>query len=151
MALWRLYYHVVWATKGRLPLITPEMEPDLYRYIGHKGVEMDCLIHAVGGIENHLHVAASIPPTLSVADIVGQLKGGSAHLMNHAFERPETFAWQEGYGVFSFGQRQLRTVVGYVLNQKTHHAAGTIIVPLERASAADQPPPSSRLQPASLP
>jgi len=30
MALWRPYYHLIWATKNRLPLITSDIEPKAY-------------------------------------------------------------------------------------------------------------------------
>ena len=61
MALWRLYYHLVWATKERQPLITLEKEPKLYNYIIGKADALGSIIHAIGGIENHIHLVVSIP------------------------------------------------------------------------------------------
>ena len=43
----------------------------------------------------------------------------------------QIFGWQAGYGVFSFGSKQLNDAVNYVKRQKEHHAAGTIIHSLE--------------------
>ncbi|MFM8005102.1 MAG: IS200/IS605 family transposase, partial [Dolichospermum sp.] len=70
MALWRLYYHLVWATKERQPLITSEREGKLYGYIISKADELDTIIHAIDGIENHIHLVASIPPKISISDFV---------------------------------------------------------------------------------
>ncbi|NEQ25083.1 MAG: IS200/IS605 family transposase, partial [Microcoleus sp. SIO2G3] len=75
MAFWRLYYHLVWATKERQPLITSEREPKLYSYIIGKADSLNSIIHAIGGIEDHIHLITSIPPSLSIADFVKNIKG----------------------------------------------------------------------------
>lgn len=75
MALWRLYYHLIWATKKRQPLIIPEDETQLYSYIIGKANTLGSIIHAVGGIENHIHLVASIPPRLFISDFVQNIKG----------------------------------------------------------------------------
>jgi REP element-mobilizing transposase RayT len=141
MALWRLYYHLVWATKERLPLITTDIEPHLYGYIIGKAHALGCITHALGGIEDHIHNVVSIPPKISVAEFVKNIKGSSAHYVNHGgFKYPSKFVWQRGYGVFSFGAKQLERAVEYVKNQKQHHRDGTIISYLEQAHEEDDGP-----------
>ena len=130
MARWQLYYHLVWATKHRLPLIQPSWEADLYGYMTGKADHLGCIIHAINGTEDHIHVVASIPPTLAVADFVKRLKGSSSHYRNQV-AGAERFQWQEGYGVFSLGQRQLSRAVGYVNHQKQHHAQNRLWSALE--------------------
>ena len=71
MALWRLYYHLVWTTKNRQYLITPDKESTLYNYIIGKADSLGCIIHGIGGIEDHIHLVASIPPSLSIAEFAG--------------------------------------------------------------------------------
>lgn len=61
MALWHLYYHLVWATKERQPLIAPDREAELYRYIIGKADALDCIVHCLGGTEDHIHLVVSIP------------------------------------------------------------------------------------------
>lgn len=141
MALWRLYYHLVWSTKERHPLITPDIEPVLYGYIIGKAHALGCITHATGGIENHIHLIASIPPKLPIADFVKNVKGSSAHHLNHnpAHAHPQ-FGWQRGYGVFSLGHKQLDDAVDYVRNQKTHHQQNTIIKSLEVDNHEDDGP-----------
>jgi putative transposase len=75
MALWRLYYHIVWATKQRQLLISSDIEDKLYAYLIGKANSLDCIIHAIGGIEDHIHLVVSIPPKLSIAEFVKTLKG----------------------------------------------------------------------------
>jgi len=141
MALWRLYYHVVWATKDRSPLITTDIESKLYDYMIGKADSLNCITHAIGGIENHLHLVVSIPPKLSIAEFVQNLKGSSSHHVNYFISNDQTtFAWQRGYGVFSLGDKKLDTAVNYVINQKQHHQKGTLIPLLEKDSDEDDAP-----------
>ena len=132
MAFWRLYYHIVWATKEREPLITPALESELYGYLIGKADFLESIVHDINGVEDHIHMVVSIPPKLSIADFVRHLKGSSAYHLNHLPEAPGSFGWQRGYGVVSLGQRQLNHAVAYVRDQKEHHRLGTIIKALER-------------------
>ena len=133
MSYWRLYYHLVWATKQRLPLIKPELEAKLHGYIIGKADYLGCITHAINGTENHIHIVASIPPSLSISQYVKKIKGSSSHHWNHTLANNlDKFYWQEGYGVFSLGSKQLETAVNYVKNQKIHHSQGTVITALEK-------------------
>lgn len=132
MPFWRLYYHFVWGTKNRLPLITPALEADLYRAMAAKVKEMGGIVHAIGGAEDHTHVAASVPPKLALAKFVGDVKGNTSHYVNHILRPDFEFYWQDDYGVFSFGEKSLAMVVRYIHEQKQHHAAGTLFDLMER-------------------
>ena len=127
----KLYYHFIWATKGRLPVIKPSFESDLCRAIGAKVQQMDGFIHAVGGTEDHIHLAASIPPKLAPAFFIGEVKGNASHFINHVIKPNLAFYWQDEYGVLTFGEKNLPTVVRYIHNQKKHHAEGTIVPAME--------------------
>ena len=50
MPYWKLYYHFIWGTKNRLPLIGPTLEPELYRVIAAKAQDMGGFVHAIGGM-----------------------------------------------------------------------------------------------------
>lgn len=140
MALWRLYYHLVWATKERHPLITAEVEAMLYGYVIGKAHALDCIVHAIGGMEDHIHLVASVPPKLSIADFVKGIKGSSAHHVNHLPASTLKFGWQRGYGVFSLGSKQLEQAIEYVRNQKIHHQQKTTLAILEQDNHEDDGP-----------
>jgi REP element-mobilizing transposase RayT len=141
MAFWRLYYHLVWATKEREPLINSDREVELYPYIIDKADALGCIVHAIGGVEDHIHLVVSIPPTLAIADFVKRIKGSSAHFLNQALSASlNKFGWQEGYGVFSLGGKQLEQAVDYVKNQKAHHLDGSAIASLEQVTHRDDSP-----------
>jgi putative transposase len=80
-----------------------------------------------------VHVVATIPPTLLISEFVGQLKGASAHDVNVQLgPHGKVLQWQAGYGVVSFGTRDLEWVREYVRDQREHHAHGRIHDRLER-------------------
>lgn len=137
MAYWQLYYHIVWATKNRDLLITPEIEPALHRYLRGKIISLGGVFHAVGGMDDHIHVVTSISPKIAVANFVGQLKGASSHWVNHSNKFDSALYWQDGYGVFSFGKKVLPRVISYVLNQREHHMKNDLWLALERIEEAD--------------
>jgi len=146
MAFWRLFYHIVWATKEREPLITQELEAELYGYLTGKADSLGSIVHAIGGVDDHVHVVASIPPKLAIADFVRHLKGSSSHHINHLPGAPGNFGWQGGYGVISLGQRQLKRAIDYTCNQKEHLRQGTTIPALERIDVEDDGPESLRIK-----
>lgn len=140
MSFWRNYYHIVWATKNREPLITPEIEPRLFAYIVRKAAELGAYIYAIDGWTEHTHVVTAIPPHVAVSHLVKMAKGASSHDLNQQ-GLPVHFAWQRGYGVLTLGQRQLADAIAYVQRQKQHHAQNTALAWLERYEEVDEGPP----------
>ena len=126
--------HITWHTKHSLPMITDRIEDRLYRYLTHKILETSgARFHAIGGIETHVHIAGSLEPNILVSDWVGKLKGSSSHYINHEVAA-KALQWQSGYGIVSFGTKDLKWVVDYVNKQKEHHRNGTTHDRLERSS-----------------
>ena len=138
MALWRLYYHLVWATKERHPLILPRYENDLYNYIIGKSDHFGCIVHSVNGMPDHIHVIVSIPPKISISEYMQKIKGSTSHYLAEKYFN--SFQWQKGYGVFSISYNNLERAIKYVNNQKEHHANSTIIDILEDTKNDDDPP-----------
>lgn len=126
--------HLVWHTKNSLPLLTPEVEPLAHRFLKKRIVDTPgAFVHEIGGIETHVHMAVTVPPTLTISEFIGQLKGGSSHDVNQTMgRRAKMLEWQAGYGVVSFGTRDLEWVCEYIRNQREHHARGTVHDRLER-------------------
>ncbi len=127
MPYWRLHYHLVWTTFGRLPLLTADLRPAVYRSVCARAKRLGVIVHAVGGIEDHVHVVASVPPRLAVAECVGQLKGASAHTANEVLGAARTFQWQTGYGALSLNEGSLPGVTAYVRQQRQHHHLGALL------------------------
>jgi putative transposase len=110
--------HLVFSTKDRRKLITREFQPRLWAYIAgickHDGI----FVHAVGGMDDHIHLLVRIPPVLSVAKAVGAIKSNSSRWAN---EQSEKLAWQQGYAAFSVSASNVSAVIRYIQTQETHH------------------------------
>jgi putative transposase len=131
MSYYRLYYHVVWGTKNRESTILQDIEAALYKVMAAKVIEMEGIVHAIGGVEDHVHLAITIPPKYALAKVVGEIKGNSSHAVNHVIKPDYNFHWQAEYGVFSFAERDLPEIMRYIQNQKAHHAANSLMPHLE--------------------
>jgi REP-associated tyrosine transposase len=134
--------HLTWHTKLSRPLLNPDVEAMAFACLREKAAALgDIYIREIGGTETHVHLALSIEPTVLISDLVGVLKGYSAHEVNRRVGLGKTvLQWQTGYGVVSFGTRDLPWVVGYVKNQKEHHAAQRVFERLERIHRFDDQP-----------
>ena len=129
--------HITWHTKNNLPLIKAELESKLYQFLRQKILEtLEIFVHAIGGIENHVHIAVSVPPTVQPAEWIGRLKGASAYFINQSSNH-KLLEWQNGYGIVSFGTKDLKWVVRYIQNQKEHHRTGKIFKRLESVEKED--------------
>jgi len=120
----RLFYHLIWSTKQRLPLIEPKQEPGLYAYLKRKANELGCRVLAINGMPEHIHLVMEIPAKISVAEAVKYLKGSSSH------EFPEIH-WQRSYGALTVSERNLEAAINYVARQKEHHAHRTVMARYE--------------------
>jgi putative transposase len=96
MPYWRTFYHKVWTTKHRAPLITPDLETVIFPSIAHRTRELGAVVYALNGVADHVHLVTAIPPRLAVAPFIGELKGRSSFIVGTKLN--VVFAWQAGYG-----------------------------------------------------
>ena len=116
-----LLYHLVFSTKHREPLIVPEIQEDLYRYIG--GIVRDQggkLLHA-GGMPDHVHLVTRLKADVSVSEMMRLIKANSSKWANEEGRQRTRFEWQVGYAAFSVSASQLEGVARYVDTQEEHH------------------------------
>ena len=127
----QLYYHFVWATYERKPLIDLLWEQQMYGYIVSRCKAQGILPLAIGGEETHIHLLLRAWPDMLPAEIAGGIKGSSSHFVNHQCSIHNHFSWQKGYGVFSICSQHIKDVIEYIRNQKQHHCSGTAISEFE--------------------
>ena len=136
MPFTQLYYHIVTATHRRRPFITPAVETVLYDAVREKTRAVDGRPVRLGGIEDHMHLVAVVPPTLPVARFVQAIKTYSCYRVRQAFGR-EAFRWQRGYGAFTASPHHLDGLLAYVDRQKEHHAADRVWTRYERIAETE--------------
>ncbi|MBN1943204.1 MAG: IS200/IS605 family transposase [Phycisphaerae bacterium] len=134
--------HIVWRVKENFPVLKDEIESQLHRFLRGRAVHEDGVFwHDSGGTDDHVHLVVTIPPTIQISEWIGQLKGASSHFINHEIVNRKLLEWQAGYGVVSFGSKDLGWVLDYVRSQRSHHAMGRIHDRLERIETEDDKPP----------
>jgi putative transposase len=110
--------HLVFSTKERRKLIPVEFQPALWAYVAGVCKKNGIFVHAVGGMDDHIHSLIQVPPTMTVAKAVLTIKSNSSRW---AKEQRHDLEWQEGYGAFSVSPSNIHTVEQYILTQATHH------------------------------
>jgi putative transposase len=128
----QLFVHYVWATWDRGPLVTTDVEGEIYACIAAKCEELKCEPIAIGGIEDHVHLLVRLSAGVAIATLVGEVKGASSHLMTHRVKPDIFFKWQGAYGAFTLSKGGVTKVAEYVRGQKEHHAEGRVVPELER-------------------
>ena len=123
MSYWRFFYHIVWGTKDREPLITPKNETLIIRSIRATCASKSAYVHGIGTMPDHFHLVVSVPPRISISSFVHDIKGASSHLVRNT-ESPKSFLWQGEFGAVTFDETLLAKIVAYAENQKRHHTNG---------------------------
>lgn len=120
-----LLFHVIYSTKYRKPTIVAAWQDELYAYIG--GILRDSrgVLLKAGGIEDHIHLLAKLPPTIAVSDMLRLIKANSSKWINEAKKPKKAFEWQPGYGAFSVSESQVGAVEAYISSQREHHQTRT--------------------------
>ncbi len=121
-----LLTHVVFSTKDREPLILPELEAELYAYIGGLTRELKGKAYGINGTRDHVHMLISLAPVVSMSDALRFLKSNSSAWVHDKWPRRRSFAWQLGYGAFSVSKSNVPDVLKYIGNQEEHHRRVTL-------------------------
>lgn len=120
-SLSNIVLHVVFSTKHRERTITDSIRFRLHAYMAEVGRDMGCTIHRIGGVPDHVHLAITLPRTLTVAEFIKKAKTTSSAWIKDQGREHLGFAWQTGYGVFSLSQSHLPALIGYIDGQEDHH------------------------------
>ena len=124
-SLSKILLHIVFSTKNRMNMISPNIIKELHAYLAGICRMHDSEAFRVGGTENHVHIACTLPRTLSVNKLLEEIKKSSSIWIKKNDSRFQGFAWQAGYGAFSMGQSQLDRLIHYIDTQKEHHQRKT--------------------------
>lgn len=121
----QIYIQVVFAVKGRENLINKTWKEELNKYIAGiiKGKDQKPII--VNGMPDHIHAFIGLRPSMSISDLVRDIKNNSTNFINERNFVKGKFSWQEGYGAFSYSHSQIQNVYDYILNQEEHHKKKT--------------------------
>lgn len=117
----QIYIQYVFAVKGRANLLQKPWRDEVFKYMAGIVKEKNQKPIIINGVSDHVHVFVGLKPTMSVADLVRDIKNNSSKFINKQKFIYGKFAWQEGYGAFSYAHSQMDNVYQYILKQEEHH------------------------------
>jgi REP element-mobilizing transposase RayT len=121
-SLAKILVHAVFSTKDRRPFLRDTaLRQQLHHYLGGILKNLDCQPFVVGGVEDHVHLLASLSRTCAAAEMVKEVKRGSSLWAKERDAGMWDFGWQNGYGIFSIGSSQIEDVRRYIAEQEQHH------------------------------
>ena len=124
-SLSRILVHLVFSTKDRLRVLTPDICAELHPYLAGTLSNNECPPLQVGGVEDHVHILFGLSRTRTIADVVERVKTGSSKWIKTKGAALASFHWQKGYGAFSVSDSEAEGVIEYIRNQATHHKTTT--------------------------
>lgn len=124
-SLSNILIHLIWSTKDRHSWLTPGIREKAHAFLAGSVRQMGCEAYQVGGVADHVHLAVRLSRTLSVADLVKEVKTASSKWLKEQGQEYNGFHWQQGYGAFSLGMSQKDALLQYIENQEEHHRTRT--------------------------
>jgi putative transposase len=125
-------YHIVFATKNRIPALHQDHRDDLYRFIWGVLRERKCHLYRIGGVADHIHILTSLHPTVALSDLVKEIKTSSSSWIKGQGKFPLFDFWQEGYGAFTVDANARPGLIEYIRGQEAHHRKLGFAEELER-------------------
>ncbi len=117
----QLYFHVIFAVKGRDNLISKKWKEKLYKYISGIVSNKEQKLMIINGMPNHIHLLLSTKPNCNLSDLVRDIKSNSSKWINSKQFISGKFEWQTGFGAFTVSQSGVNSVIDYIKNQENHH------------------------------
>lgn len=117
----QLYIQFVFSVKGKANLIKESFRDELEKVICGIVSSHHCKTYAIYCNPDHTHIFVGMHPTIAPSKLMEQVKSGSSKWLNAKKHLPGKFAWQDGYGAFTYSKSHIDAVVKYILNQPEHH------------------------------
>jgi REP element-mobilizing transposase RayT len=120
-SLAQIYLHIVFSTKDRRPFFQDRyLREEVHQYLGGTCNNLDCPVLRVGGAADHIHILCRLGRTISVAELIRELKRDSSQWLKTKAAALAGFYWQNGYGAFSVSPAHVEAVRAYLANQEEH-------------------------------
>jgi REP element-mobilizing transposase RayT len=119
----QIHLQVIFAVKFRHAMINSEWEKRLFEYIIAIMQNHKHKVLAINGMPDHIHILIGFRPDQSLSELVQKTKSSTSKWINEEKLTKEKFAWQEGFGAFSYTKSHLKAVINYIENQKIHHSS----------------------------
>lgn len=119
MSYTQLLYHIVFATKNRMPVIEPQWQRQLYVLLYRQILRHRGKVFRINGMPDHVHMLVSLAPIFSLSEVMKIVKQETSKQIADVI--PGWWGWQDGYGAFSCSFREKDRIINYIVNQQVHH------------------------------
>jgi REP element-mobilizing transposase RayT len=123
----QIHIQFVFAVKYRAALIQKDWKDRLHQYITGIIQSNDHKMLQVNSMPDHIHIFIGMRPAQSIASLVQNLKTETSKWIKQNKFCKSSFAWQEGYGAFSYSKSHVPDVIRYIQNQEIHHTKETFM------------------------
>ncbi|HEX7457004.1 MAG TPA: IS200/IS605 family transposase [Ginsengibacter sp.] len=123
----QLHIQFVFAVKYRTAMIDKEWKKRLHQYITGIFQENKHKMLQINSMPDHIHIFIGMRPHQSISSLVQNVKTESSKWIKAQTLCSYPFAWQEGYGAFSYAKSQVNDVIRYIQNQEVHHRKETFL------------------------
>ncbi len=120
-SLANIYIHLIFSTKERVPYLANDWRPDLHAYMATVLANLNSPAVLINSVEDHAHILFNMGRTVTLAQVVEDVKKSSSKWVKSQSSKLDGFAWQNGYGGFSVSASNVPTVTNYIRNQEKHH------------------------------
>ncbi len=117
----QIYIQYVFVVKGRAQLLQKPWREKVFSYMSGIITRKNQKSLIVNGVEDHVHVFVGLKPSMCISDLARDLKNNTTNYINEQKFLPVPFAWQAGFGAFSYAHSQVKSVYRYIENQEQHH------------------------------
>ena len=118
----KVYIHIVWSTKNRIPFLnSKDLRINVWKHIKQNASEKGIVIDVVNGYSDHCHCLISLSTNQTIEKVVQLIKGESSFWINKNNLTEEKFAWQDEYFAVSVSESMIEKVRNYIINQEKHH------------------------------
>lgn len=121
MSYVKIWVHLVFSTKKRLPFLSKEIRIRVQKHIIDNCKEKEIFLQSVNGHIDHMHCLISLGKDQSISQVTQLIKGESSFWINKNKLTREKFSWQDDYFAVSVSESQVEKVVNYIKNQENHH------------------------------
>jgi putative transposase len=118
----QMYVHLVFAVRKRDNVLTSEIRPRIFEYIGGILLGLRNKPIIINGCSDHIHIQFGLNPAIALFDTVHDIKRSSSIFINENRLVQGRFSWQERNGAFTCSKKELNNVVHYIENQEYHHS-----------------------------
>lgn len=120
-SLSKIYVHLIFSTKNRVPLISDDIKDELFNYLGGVCRNLECNPLQVGGYKDHVHILCLFSKKITLIKLLEEIKSSSSKWIKTKDGKFSNFYWQSGYGAFSVNPAEIEVVKTYIQNQEKHH------------------------------